>query len=117
MIFGKNLGTEAGTAFETSPTAIVGYLQHHGAASAVQIADYMGLNADIVKVELGRLVQSGALEILRPVCAFNEPSPRTADLEYYRWKRNTDADYVWQKSLREPLADSLPLRRIAILLD
>lgn len=88
---------------ETSPAdALSNFLQGCGAVTASDVARCLGLEVDAVHMELEQLVRAGRVEVLRPIprpgCQPGAMGGGT-DLEYYRWIRSTDVDYVWQRAL------------------
>lgn len=72
-------------------------LERREVVQAADVAQALSMEVDSVRLELDRLVSRGLVEVLRPM-----GPPRGRDLhelEYFRWIRQTDGDYVWQKKL------------------
>lgn len=89
----RNSGAETADSLRGTLTAL---LRENGALSAAAIARLLSSSAEAVCAELRKLVEIGVAEVMQPVGIGAGLSP---DLEYYRWKRRSDTDYVWQANL------------------
>ena len=83
----------------------VGYfLQQRAAVRAGEIAEWLGVEEDIVRCCLVRLEQGGQVEVLRPIGRAPGTVP---DLDYWRWRTAEDNHYRWQADLRRQRVASL----------
>jgi hypothetical protein len=66
------------------------------------LVSYLGMEEGVIDRELGRLVECGEVEILRPVRSEDEPDsvPCRREHEFYRMVRNTDRTYLWEYEIR-----------------
>jgi len=108
---------ETGVVVSDVSETLASVLQRSGAVSAASLADTLSLDVSAVRASLEQLVCSGSVEVLRPIqCTPWDSDP---ELEYYRWRRCTDEDYVWQSLLTQSAATPEPAleRRLALLVD
>ena len=78
------------------------FLQQRAAAQVSEIADWLGVEENLVRHCLTEFEQTGAVEVLRPIGCSLTTQP---DLNYYRWRHSTDRQYFWQAELcrRRPM--------------
>ena len=70
-------------------------LEDESVLSVSELAQRMGLNPSAVRKVLEALVHSGRVEVLRP---YRKQPVDDNDLDYYRWKQDTDDKYIWEQA-------------------
>ncbi|MFN2350443.1 MAG: DeoR family transcriptional regulator [Kiritimatiellia bacterium] len=74
--------------------AVATELRQRELANVESLADCLELSPATVRQALQELEKKGAVEVLRPC----RPQPVNDDvMDYYRWRRPTDMDYLWEQ--------------------
>jgi predicted ArsR family transcriptional regulator len=73
------------------------FLQQRAAVRAGEIAEWLGVEEQVIRCCLAHLERSGQVEVLRPVGRAPGTLP---DLDYWRWRTAEDNRYRWQAELR-----------------
>lgn len=83
-----------------SALMISALLQERGAMTVAQLAQCLREEPGAVRRLLEAWADRGCVEVIRPVrSAVGERRDRE-ELLYYRWRRTTDGDHIWQQELR-----------------
>ena len=88
------------------------FLQQRAAVRAGDIAEWLGVEEEIVRCCLARLEQGGQVEVLRPVGRTPGTLP---DLDYWRWRTAEDNRYRWQADLHRRRTLSMRYLRVPLI--
>ncbi len=88
------------------------FLQQRAAVRAGEIAEWLGVEEQVVRCCLARLEAGGVVEVLRPVGRAPGALP---DLDFWRWRTAEDSRYRWQAELRRQRALSTRDLRTALM--
>jgi predicted ArsR family transcriptional regulator len=87
------------------------YLQQRAAARAGDIAEWLGVEEEVVRCCLTRFEQGGQVEVLRPL---GRRAGALPDMEYYRWRQADDDRFSWQARLYQQRSPSLRELRLSL---
>jgi predicted ArsR family transcriptional regulator len=88
------------------------FLQQHTVAKAGDIAEWLGVEEEVVRCCLANLEQSGQVEALRP---FGRSPGAQPDMDYFRWRQTDDQRYLWQSRLHQQRTLSLRELKLALM--
>ena len=79
---------------ERHASTVAATLRRQSIASVKRLAGHLGLPATEVRSALAPWVARGQVELLRP---WGCQPVADDELDYYRWRRPTDRDYLWEQ--------------------